>query len=75
MHVASLGLSSRPVASIIIIVINQERRSTMDKLKAFFKSKTAWATIGILAGAFAGPAGTAISGAAQTIACTLQTCV
>lgn len=47
----------------------------MDELKAFFKRKTVWATIGVLAGAFAGPAGTAISNAAQTIACTLQTCV
>lgn len=47
----------------------------MDKLKAFLKSKTAWATIGVLAGVLAGPAGTAVSGAAQTIACTIQTCV
>ena len=47
----------------------------MDKLKALFRSKATWATVGILAGVLAGPAGTAISGAAQTIACTLQTCV
>lgn len=47
----------------------------MDKIKALFRSKATWATVGVLAGVLAGPGGAAVSGALQTIACTVQTCV
>lgn len=47
----------------------------MDKIKNAIKSKTFWATAGVIAGAAFGAAGSTIMGALQAIACTVQTCV
>lgn len=47
----------------------------MKKLKELIKSKTFWATAGVIAGASFGAAGSVITGALQSIACTIQTCV
>lgn len=46
-----------------------------DTIKNAVKSKTFWATVGVIAGAAFGAVGSTIVGAIQTIACTLQTCV
>lgn len=44
-------------------------------IKNALKSKTFWATAGIIAGATFGAVGSNILGALQTIACSAQVCV
>lgn len=46
----------------------------MDKLKALFKSKAAWASVAGVSILVAGPTGPVIVGALQTIVCTVQVC-
>lgn len=46
----------------------------MDKLKKLTASRAFWATAGVIAATAFGAAGSAITGAMQTIACTLQVC-
>ena len=47
----------------------------MDKLKTLLRSKSFWATAGVIAGVSFGAVGSTVTGALQTIACTVQVCV